>query len=182
MKTRSHCSGFTLVELLVVISIIGILIAILLPALNAALRQADRAKARGEVKDIVNAVKAYHSEYGRMPCEPSGVTAPGRPDVTFSGDSSFNPAPADAQARVINILRAIDTQNNPKRMVFLSVEATNSIVNGFFVDPWGQPYTITLNTDLDNDCVLPAGAPTNVVIGASACAWTTSKVARIVSW
>jgi prepilin-type N-terminal cleavage/methylation domain-containing protein len=77
MKTRSP-GGFTIVELLVVITIIGILMALLFPALNSAREGARQRQCISNMRQVVLAVQAATSAKGgkfpkHLALDPSGA-------------------------------------------------------------------------------------------------------------
>ena len=64
---RLRSWGFTLVELLVVISVIGILVGLLLPAIQAARESARRSQCINNLKQLTIAVHGFESEWRRLP-------------------------------------------------------------------------------------------------------------------
>ncbi len=59
--------GFTLVELLVVIVVLGILIALLLPAINSAVKTARNAAVLAEINQLSQALENFKAKYGDYP-------------------------------------------------------------------------------------------------------------------
>jgi prepilin-type N-terminal cleavage/methylation domain-containing protein len=124
---KSRSSGFTLVEMLVVIGIIAILAGVLFPAGNAAIKAAKRAKANATISQIQTAVLAYYTEYSVYPV-PSTTTA----DVYYSdtdntdwppliGALSGNVYPADGSA-----YSATSTQpTNTRSIAFLNLKSSD---------------------------------------------------------
>ncbi len=67
MKRQPDHHGFTLVELLIVVAILGLLMGILVPSLGQARRQARRAQCATKLRDIFLATTMYVGDYGKFP-------------------------------------------------------------------------------------------------------------------
>jgi prepilin-type N-terminal cleavage/methylation domain-containing protein len=188
-KSSRKAGAFTLIELLVVIAIIAILIGLLFPAFSAVQNQAKRTQAKNDLTQIVTAVNAYYTEYGKYPV-PSGTTADYiyGPGATSTNDVLFNELRATATAtqnpRKIVFINPPDVKDplNPRSGIATQAGTVNgvSIPIGSFVDPWGMPYAIEIDGNYDNQILvnpyaLNAGA-TSLQIGVIA--WSFGKDAQ----
>ncbi|OYP34906.1 DUF1559 domain-containing protein [Rhodopirellula sp. MGV] len=73
MKRGPHHSGFTLLELLVVIAVIGILVGLLLPAIQAAREAARRMSCSNNFRQIALGVSQYHAAFDILPPHATGT-------------------------------------------------------------------------------------------------------------
>ena len=179
-------NAFTLIELLVVIAIIAILIGLLFPSLFGMYERAKKVQAKNDLTQIINAVNAYYTEYGKYP-----IT--GTADVTFgpggtpnNNENLFrelracpNPAtgscasPAALNARQIVFISPPDAKNaaSPR----LGIGTTTGV--GQYFDPWGNNYVVRIDGEYNNQVANPytanAGATPNLQIGVIA--WSMGK-------
>lgn len=132
--------AFTLIELLIVISIIAILAGLAFPAVQGALGQGKKAQARNDVNQLAAAIKAFQLEYGRLPA------------------SAASPSSGD----VVKTLIGSNTQLNPRNLVFFEPKTAKSGKAGWdgnkYVDPWGMEYTVLLDTGYSNRITTDVGA------------------------
>jgi prepilin-type N-terminal cleavage/methylation domain-containing protein len=170
--------AFTLIELLVVIAIIAILIGLLFPAFSAVQNQARQTQAKNDLTQIVNAVNAFYTEYGKYPI----VTA----DTIIT--SSSTPTHADIMCTLRAVSCGLNLNNaiNTRQIVFISPPDAKNQANprsgiktsdNQWYDPWGSPYLMEIDGGYSNAVANPytanAGATPNLFIGVIA--WSLGR-------
>jgi prepilin-type N-terminal cleavage/methylation domain-containing protein len=152
---KEYRNAFTLIELLVVITIIIVLMGLLFPAFRGAQDQAKRAQAKNDLTQIVTAVNAFYTEYGRYP-----TTA------TTDASATYGKGGAKANEQLFNELRGKTNSLNTRQIVFISPPDSKDqtaprggiqITNGRYFDPWGFDFAVALDADYDNQVTNPYG-------------------------
>lgn len=128
--------GFTLVELLIVISILGILATIAITSFRSAQFRGRDAERKSDLKQISSALELYYSDYGKYPNAASGEIA-GCPSTTGDacawGSGSFTDTkttymkviPKDP-SKDFSYLYRVDSTNQ-KFQLFAHLENTQDI-------------------------------------------------------
>ena len=180
-KFPDRSSAFTLIELLVVIAIIAILIGLLFPAFRAVQDQAKKTQAKNDLTQIVNAVNAYYTDYGKYPLDtPTGNTS----DAYFgSGTAPAGAVTFGTNDWLFDVLRVntsstktasyacpginLVTCLNPRQIVFISPPSVKDTANpragigsnGQYYDLWGTAYNVEIDALYNNSVPNPYGAP-----------------------
>lgn len=66
-ESRSMQKGFTIIEIMIVIGIIGVLMAALYPAFRGQQKRAKQGATKVQIKQVANALELYHEDLGEYP-------------------------------------------------------------------------------------------------------------------
>lgn len=155
---RNNRTGFTLIEVLVVIAIVALLAAFLFPAISKAKRNAKRGVCAAELKALETGFKQYYSQYNKWP------------DLRFPPIRENTKVLIGGDVAKILMGQNVDGRKpggeNPKEYRF--VEFSRIDTSGNPVNPWGSKdaskndpnrhyYYAKFDMNLDN--TINAGAP-----------------------
>ncbi len=124
-------NGFTLLELLVVMAIIGILVAITVSILARARAQRQVLQAQKQVKEIAAAASAYYDQLGCYP-----------PDTGSFGTGTIGDTTNDAAAIYVYLgSKLTDKRSGKEYGPYLDIRPAQ-LVGKTYVDPWGSAYQL----------------------------------------
>jgi prepilin-type N-terminal cleavage/methylation domain-containing protein len=146
-------SAFTLIELLVVIAIIAILIGLAFPAFRGVQDQAKKAQAKNDLTQIVTAVNAYYTEYGKYPLVTDDTPITNNSDLFYT-------------LRAVASGANLNNAANSRQIVFMSPPTVKSDTagnrrsgvsptDGKYYDPWANTYQIAIDGNYDNQLTNP---------------------------
>jgi prepilin-type N-terminal cleavage/methylation domain-containing protein len=132
--SRTDSRGFTLVELLVVIGIIGLLSTMTIAAVNNARGKARIARAQGDVKQLATAIQLLAADTGKWPngCPLENVADP---EVDLSAATA-----GITQAPPVGQVSAAGGGKPECRWTASDVGKWNGPYMKSVVDPWGRSY------------------------------------------
>ena len=149
MNHQPPKTGFTLVEMLVVIAILAILMAMMVPAAGMILRRAKISTAKGDAGVAVTVLLKYQAEYNRWP----GFYKPAQGDENLTDKvwvDTMSPEPGTPKPPPSNLKRIVFFEPGAKALA-----PAGDPNAGAFVDSWGTPFQYQLDIDGDGQCVHP---------------------------
>lgn len=159
MRREASKGGFTLIEVLAVVTLLGILLAATLPAFRSAHHKAMRDEARSIALELASAAMEFRNVYGKWPCEDDVRAA--HASVLVAGDeadlaSCGMSCDIDIGEAVKTLSAADGTRDvNPRAIVFLELptrclysDATDTTPCPR--DPWGRPFVMLFSRPVVN--------------------------------
>jgi prepilin-type N-terminal cleavage/methylation domain-containing protein len=163
MKTRPDprrkVGGFTLVELLVVISIIVVLAAMTFAGINIALTRQKKVQTQTNATGLLQAIEGFYNQYSRLP------------EFGAQGDESRLEGQSGTELLTILLGKEElnNTTQNKKQIRFLNVDETKmknkggllysnggagAVPQGLY-DAWGNAFYVKFDTDYDQEITDP---------------------------
>lgn len=206
MKVTNDQQGFTLLEIIVVLAVLGALAAMLSPAVFRYIEDANRARAQNDVRQIANAVQRFYADTARWPLykDGNGALAVGVSDADYlTSESTCDPNDADLATcdtelptagagwtftdKADSLERQLIENNdlggmNDEPYVTTGAKAWRGpYVDGIpDVDPWGRSYLVNIGgvTSGNNYVVMAISAgPDGIIQTAGNTANATNLVA-----
>ena len=174
--SSKHTRAFTFIELLTVMVLITILAGLAYPTFISIMERARKTQAKNDLTQIVTAVNAFYTEYGKYPLVTADNTIYGpaaRPNAdlfyTLRAVASGANASNAANPRVIVFISPPDVKDSANPRSGIGTAAANL---GQYFDPWGKPYNVEIDGGYDNTVANPytanAGATPNLQLGVIA--------------
>lgn len=176
-STEKSGAGFTLVELLVVITILGVLATIGLVAFTSAQIRGRDTQRKSDLKQLSNALEVFYSDYAKYPSSSGGLIQGCPYDSIHNGTIScswgtgkfrdidgsgtiktvyFTTLPKDPSSGSSYYYRIVDSGTNQKFQLFAHLENTQ------------DPNCLPGSTGKPS-CTSPAGVPSGVTCGSGNC-------------
>lgn len=140
-------TGFSLVEMAIVLTIVGVLLAGLLPTISSQIEQKRRSETRKQMEDIQQALIGYAIINGRLPCPADGTLASNQVGAGVAATTGTGSAMTCSTATGVTVLP----------WATLGVNET---------DAWGQRFTYSVTTTFA-DGADGTGCAGTITIGAS---------------
>jgi prepilin-type N-terminal cleavage/methylation domain-containing protein len=150
----SNKSGFTLIEIAMVLIIVGLLLTTLLTPLTAQIEQSRNAEARRDMLEIKDALTGFAIINGRLPCPDTNADANGTEDVC-----------------VPNTFNTTDSSGGNVPWETLNTKQ---------LDPWGRRYQYRVNNAFTTNFILStAGAGTGLIRVCTSSACTNTEATNV---
>lgn len=167
MNKTNEQRGFTLVEMLVVIAILGILMAMMIPAAGMILKRAKVASTKGDAGVVAATMMKYRMEYNRWPSWTTSGLPEGYPTDKKWVETMCPPAGSPRSPDNFNMILFFEPGGG-------ALAPATSAFAGAFVDPWGNPYRFCVDADGDGQIQSPDLNSTKL-IQAQVIAWSAGS-------
>ena len=153
-KKAPACSSFTLIELMAVVTIIGILAGLTLGAAGAVQRHGATNRAKAEIAALQSACERFYADRQAYPFDTNAICDP---SICFDPSTKDKKKYEDASKLLFsNLLGSTNiTSTNLTGKRYFEPKPSMVMNGNIFVDPWGYPYGYYCNINSDGTFTPP---------------------------